>query len=165
MLRLEFNPSEISSSQYANYALNTYGSLLRLKEIATGTTSVAAIYTRDFIEFKLPKPPLPEQETIAQALSDADAFIASLDALIEKKRGIKQAAMQQLLTGKLRLTAFRNELGYNKQTPVGLLPKDWDTEALGSLAETSSGTTPARARYGRYFRNGNMALRRFKWVV
>jgi type I restriction enzyme, S subunit len=52
-------------------------------------------------------PPLPEQRAIAAALSEADALIASLDALIAKKRDLKQAAMQQLLTGKTRLPGFK----------------------------------------------------------
>ncbi|GHO96266.1 hypothetical protein KSF_063140 [Reticulibacter mediterranei] len=51
-------------------------------------------------------PPLPEQHAIATALSDIDALITSLDKLIAKKRDIKQATMQQLLTGKIRLPGF-----------------------------------------------------------
>jgi Restriction endonuclease S subunits len=53
-----------------------------------------------------PIPPLPEQQAIAAALSDVDALITSLDKLIAKKRAIKQATMQQLLTGKTRLPGF-----------------------------------------------------------
>jgi len=51
-------------------------------------------------------PPLKEQEAIAEALSDADAAIESLDALIAKKRDVKQATMQQLLAGRTRLPGF-----------------------------------------------------------
>ncbi len=47
-----------------------------------------------------------EQRAIATALSDADALIISLDALIAKKRDLKQAAMQQILTGRIRLPGF-----------------------------------------------------------
>lgn len=47
---------------------------------------------------KIPLPPLPEQEAIAEALSDADAWIESLEQLIAKKRLIKQGAMQELLS-------------------------------------------------------------------
>jgi type I restriction enzyme S subunit len=54
-------------------------------------------------------PPEPEQKAIAQALMDMDELIASLDALIAKKRDIKQGAMQQLLTGKTRLPGFSEE--------------------------------------------------------
>jgi type I restriction enzyme S subunit len=48
-------------------------------------------------------PPLGEQEAIAGALSDADAAIGALDVLIAKKRAVRQAAMQQLLSGRTRL--------------------------------------------------------------
>lgn len=50
-----------------------------------------------------------EQTAVAEALSDADALIESLDQLIAKKRQIKQGAMQELLTGKRRLPGFSGE--------------------------------------------------------
>lgn len=56
--------------------------------------------------FGIPLPDLPEQRAIASALSDADDLIHSLDRLIAKKRAIKQAAMQQLLAGRVRLPGF-----------------------------------------------------------
>jgi len=69
-----------------------------LKVYGLSKTSISKI----FVEI----PPLREQEAIAEALSDADAAIESLDALISKKRDVKQAAMQQLLTGRTRLPGF-----------------------------------------------------------
>lgn len=71
--------------------------------------------TRSYIgitaQLKLPViiPSLPEQRAIAAALSDVDALIAALNRLIAKKRDIKQAAMQELLTGKRRLPSFSGE--------------------------------------------------------
>lgn len=62
-------------------------------------------------------PPLKEQEAIAEALSDADAAIETLNALIAKKRDVKQAAMQQLLTGRTRLPGFEGHwrtLGFDQ---------------------------------------------------
>ena len=59
--------------------------------------------------FRIPialPPTKAEQEAIAEALSDADALIESLQQLIAKKRQIKQGAMQDLLTGQQRLTGF-----------------------------------------------------------
>lgn len=56
-------------------------------------------------------PPLPEQQAIAEALSDADALIESLEQLLAKKRQIKRGAMQELLTGKQRLPGFSGEWG------------------------------------------------------
>ena len=54
-------------------------------------------------------PQLPEQRAIAAALDDLDALLAGLDRLIAKKRDLKQAAIQQLLTGQTRLPGFRGE--------------------------------------------------------
>lgn len=57
-----------------------------------------------------PLPPtLPEQTAIANALSNADAYINSLEQLIAKKQQLKQGTMQQLLTGKKRLEGFSGE--------------------------------------------------------
>jgi len=60
-------------------------------------------------KFAIPAPPLPEQRAIATALSDVDALLGALDRLIAKKRDLKQAAMQQLLTGQTRLPGFHGE--------------------------------------------------------
>jgi type I restriction enzyme S subunit len=54
-------------------------------------------------------PSLPEQRAIATALSDVDALQGALDRLIAKKRDLKQAAMQQLLTGQTRLPGFHGQ--------------------------------------------------------
>ena len=59
-----------------------------------------------------------EQRAIAEALADVDALIAGLEKLIAKKRDLKQAAMQQLLTGQTRLPGFSGE---------------WVSRSLGSL--------------------------------
>ena len=77
---------------------------------------------------------LSEQQSIATALSDIDALIASLDKLIAKKRDIKQATMQQLLTGKTRLPGFNGE---------------WNVKKLEEIAEINNGTrTPSRQKSG-----------------
>jgi type I restriction enzyme S subunit len=80
---------------------------------------------RNFIaRIKVPIPPLPEQQAIAQALSDMDSLISGLDDLIAKKRDIKQATMQQLLTGKTRLPGFSG---------------DWEVKRLGDVADFENG--------------------------
>ena len=63
-----------------------------------------------------------EQRAIAEALSDVDALLGALEALIAKKRAIKQAAMQQLLTGKTRLPGFSGE---------------WETKRVGRSLRSS----------------------------
>jgi type I restriction enzyme S subunit len=70
-------------------------------------------------------PPLPEQRSIAAALSDVDALLGGLDRLIAKKRDLKQAAMQQLLTGLTRLPGFSGE---------------WEVKRLGDVAHIKTGS-------------------------
>ena len=69
----------------------------------------------------LPIPPQKEQRRIAQVLSDTDSLIASLSRTIEKKRLVKQGAMQQLLTGKTRLKGFSGEWGEKELGEIGQL--------------------------------------------
>lgn len=69
-----------------------------------GTRSYIGITAQRSLPVLLP--PLVEQLTIAECLFDMDALISGLDQLIAKKSDIKQAAMQQLLTGKQRLPGF-----------------------------------------------------------
>ena len=78
-------------------------------------------------------PTLAEQEAIAEALSDADAFIEAVEQLLTKKRQVKQGAMQELLTGKRRLPGFEKKAGY-KQTPSGIFPEDWDIVPLNMIS-------------------------------
>jgi len=88
----------------------------------------------------IPVPPLPEQRAIATALSDVDALIAGLDQLIAKKRDLKQAAMQQLLTGKTRLPGFY--ITPFMKTEIGLIPKDWNVKKLGNCCKIFRGGSP-----------------------
>ena len=86
----------------------------------------------------IPLPPLPEQKAIAQTLSDVDALIAALDKLIAKKRHIKTATMQQLLTGKTRLPGFGEGKGY-KKGEVGVIPEDWALIPLKLVCKVNQG--------------------------
>lgn len=78
------------------------------ERIAMGNT-IKTIGLPYFRQFSIPLPPHSEQQAIAEALSDADALMESLELLIAKKRQIKQGAMQELLIGKRRLPGFAEE--------------------------------------------------------
>ena len=75
----------------------------------TAKSSVDSVRRDMIAEMIIPLPPLPEQERIAEALSDVDNMIISLEKLIAKKKAIKQGAMQELLTGNKRLHGFSVE--------------------------------------------------------
>ena len=74
-------------------------------------------------------PPTPEQRAIAEALSDVDGLLNALEALIAKKRAIKQAVMQQLLTGKTRLPGFSGA---------------WETKQLGEIFTIRAGSSKSQ---------------------
>ncbi len=76
---------------------------------ANESTGVPQLTAPQISKYQLPVPPLAEQRAIAEALSDMDALLGALDRLIAKKRDLKQAAMQQLLTGQTRLPGFDGE--------------------------------------------------------
>lgn len=72
----------------------------------TAKSSVDSVRMEMIADMLIPLPSRPEQRAIADALSDVDALIERLDALIAKKRAIKTATMQRLLTGQQRLPGF-----------------------------------------------------------
>lgn len=81
---------------------------------------------------------LAEQERIAKALSDVDALISTTEKLIQKKKNIKQGAMQNLLTGKKRLLGFAKSTNY-KQTELGPIPEDWEVKNIGTTCNVITG--------------------------
>jgi type I restriction enzyme S subunit len=113
--------------------------------------------------FRLPLPPPLEQEAIAETLSHADAHIESLEQLIAKKWHIKRGAMQELLTGKRRLSGFEVKSGF-KQNEVGEIPEDWEVESLSAICSMKSGesiTSTNIDQVSRYPCYGGNGLRGF----
>lgn len=103
LMRITFDPALVGSNFYMNAVMNSDGFVNALSDIAIGTTSVAAIYSRDLFQLKVSLPPKEEQTAIATILSDMDAEIQALKQRLGKTRQIKQGMMQELLTGKTRL--------------------------------------------------------------
>ena len=83
-----------------------------------------AISMANLKKHQIPLPPQTEQRAIATALSDVEALLAKIDQLIAKKRNLKQAAMQQLLTGQTRLPGFSGV---------------WELKRLGDAVEIRKG--------------------------
>lgn len=116
-------------TQYMFYWFQFYGK--RIEELGSGST-VMGISLSDLRKLSVLLPPAHEQRAIATALSEVDALISSLDKLIEKKKAIKQGAMQELLTppdqGGKRLEGFDGK---------------WEEVLLGKMCELiTKGTTP-----------------------
>jgi len=121
--RLHIDQQKSTPEWVVHYFHSDSGSRRLLEK--KGHTGVPAIAqaTTTFRSLFLPVPPIPEQRAIATALSDVDALLDGLDRLIAKKRDLKQAAMQQLLTGETRLPVFEG---------------DWEVKRLGELFEITS---------------------------
>jgi type I restriction enzyme S subunit len=96
-------------------------------------STVAHLNLEVFRTLVIPVPPLPEQRAIATALSDVDGLLGRLDRLIAKKRDLKQAAMQQLLTGQTRLPGFHGE---------------WEETTLGDIGKFKNGLNKDSGAFG-----------------
>lgn len=117
-------PNDSFVSEYLYYNLDSrYNELRKLSYGAGGRGGLNLTLLRNFLV------PLPtekeEQIAIAKVLSTIDAFIESIDRLIEKKKNIDQGAIQELLTGKKRLLGFSGERTVRK---------------LGEIAQIKDGT-------------------------
>lgn len=99
------------------------------KSVASSSRKDPNITSADVRGFRIAIPPMNEQQAIAAALRDIASLTRSLDDLIAKKRDLKQAAMQQLLTGHTRLPSF---------------DAPWQTAALGTLFVFSGGLSASR---------------------
>ncbi len=141
-----------SSSEYIAHQLEATATQDRIMRSVVGTTrlefSIATLR-----KFPLPIPPAkPEQRAIAEALSDVDGLLGGLDRLIAKKRDLKQAAMQQLLTGQTRLPGFHGEweettLGQIGECIIGLTYKPENVVEHGLLVLRSSNVQNGRLEF------------------
>jgi type I restriction enzyme S subunit len=116
-------PNVSVEPKFLTYYILGYSEEL-LKLVSSAGNSAGVLDTKLVQNFKFLKPPLPEQRAIATALSDVDALFTAQDKLIAKKRDIKQAAMQQLLTGKQRLPGFSGE---------------WEVKRIGDIFIVTAG--------------------------
>ena len=127
LIRLRPEPSLLLSDFVAAYATTAnYWSWVRVMSMRSGQPGINGV---EYGRLPVPRPKLHEQRAIAEALGDVDALLAGLDRLIAKKRDLKQAAMQQLLTGRTRLPGFRGE---------------WLERTLGDLFDFSGGYSASR---------------------
>lgn len=132
--------SSVNPKYLTIYLLAMESELLKL--VSSAGNSAGVLDTQLVQNFKFFQPPLLEQNAIANALSDVDALIGSLEDLIAKKQAIKTATMQQLLTGRTRLPQFANHIdgspkGY-KTSELGEIPGDWEVVIFSDLAKPSS---------------------------
>ncbi len=132
---LAINGTNKMDIKYLYWYYRMYGDYLAFKySQGTKQQSFTATIVKN-LPITYPKQVI-EQHHIASALTSIDNLISSLGKLIEKKKNIKQGAMQQLLTGKTRLKGFTEPWVYRK---------------ISEIATTSSGGTPSRSIPNYYY--------------
>lgn len=114
--------------RFLAYAMAARNAQKQLSDLETGS-ALKQLPVGRLVLLRLAFPSPLEQRAIAEALSDVDGLLGGLDRLIAKKRDIKQAAMQQLLTGQTRLPGFHGE---------------WGVKTLGDLFNFSGGYSASR---------------------
>jgi type I restriction enzyme S subunit len=103
---------------------------LRLNRLSEASAQPGLSVSK-ILQLSIPLPSdISEQRAISQALSDVDALLTALDRLIAKKRAIKQATMQLLLTGTTRLPGFSGK---------------WEKKRLGDMADIIKGNTLSKS--------------------
>ena len=127
-------PNSKYESKYLYFYIDSLYDKLRL--LSAGDGGRGGLNKQILQNLEIAMPPLNEQHHIASALTSIDNLISSLGKLIEKKKNIKQGAMQQLLTGKTRLKGFT---------------EPWVYMNISEIATTSSGGTPSRSIPNYYY--------------
>lgn len=132
---------------YRYFSNNFYSRIMQM----TAKSSVDSVRREMIADMLIPLPSPEEQRAIAAALSDVDALLAILDQLIAKKRDLKQAAMQQLLTGQTRLPGFGAAVGAGLK-PAPTVPEGWEVKRLGDVCPLQRGfdLLTTRLRQGSY---------------
>jgi type I restriction enzyme S subunit len=117
-------PRSAIDREFAYYFLKQDSLFEFIDKLSRRSSGQTGVDLAELRQYPLPLPPLPEQRAIATALSDVDALLAKLDALIAKKRELKTATLQQLLTGQTRLPGFSG---------------DWQLKEIGSQIDLLTG--------------------------
>ena len=124
-------------------------------EVNAGNTPYITMGTLTDMQVALP-PTFPEQRAIAGALSDVDALLGAQEALLAKKRDLKAAAMQQLLTGQKRLPSFTGEWQVKRLGEVGTFFKGSGVRK----DDSQSGELPC-VRYGEIYTRHTDCIKKF----
>ena len=124
LIKVKVNPLILNATYLKYYVqTNEYWNWVKVMSMRSGQPGINGV---EISQFKIPLPPLPEQKAIAEVLSDMDNLITGLERQIEKKRLVKQGAMQRLLTA----------------------GEDWEVRTLGEIGEFKNGINKSSDDFG-----------------
>ena len=142
-ISFECNPK--LNNLFLLYTINQHKS--RIIKVSSGSTFLEVSRTT-MRNFKIPLPPLKEQEKIADILSTADDKIAAIAIQIEKAETLKKGLLQKLLSEGIGHSEF-------KDSELGRVPESWGVSKLKDIFKMKSGSTPYRKNLS-YFDNGTI---------
>ncbi len=125
---IKTTPKDVISREFLFHVLTQEKLFQLIDSLSRRSSGQTGVEMPALKAFGLPLPPHTEQRAIATALSDMDALLDGLTQLIAKKRDLKQATMQQLLTGQTRLPGFGGE---------------WEVKRIGEFTDCTAGGTPS----------------------
>jgi type I restriction enzyme S subunit len=140
--------NENNDSAFVFYSMSYLAPFIKLM---ASTQAVPIINKTEFGTLLTIKPPLPEQQKIAQILTSVDEVIEKTQAQIDKLKDLKTAMMQELLTKGIGHVEF-------KDSPVGRIPVGWEVcKAEEMTSEIMVGVVIKPTQY--YVESGVPALR------
>ena len=122
LIRIHPNELNLNAQFFAEYVQTfSYWHWVKIMSMRSGQPGING---NEFAMMTIPKPKIKEQRQISTVLKDVKNLLYALDQLIAKKRDLKQAAMQQLLTGKTRLPGFEG---------------GWEVKTLATIVDYTNG--------------------------
>jgi type I restriction enzyme S subunit len=149
LIRFRFNSDIVN--RFFGYFFESNLCSKQLKGISQGNANIN-INAENIKSLKFPRPPLSEQQKIAEILSTVDAKIEIIDQQISETQELKKGLMQQLLTKGIGHTEF-------KDSALGKIPKSWEVVKLGDVSSKVGDGLHSTPKYveksNYYFVNGN----------
>lgn len=146
----------VSKKHDARFLAYCIQNKMKIMAEKTQGTSIKGVTVENIAQMEIELPPQEEQTAIAEALSDIDNLISSMQKLIQKKKAIKQGSMQELLTGQKRLPGFYGEWEHVKLkdiildfiVPMRDKPKDLSGEIPWCRIEDFNGKYLSKSKSG-----------------
>jgi type I restriction enzyme S subunit len=128
---------------YDNNPKYLYYFLQNLNIARFGTGTGVPTLNRNYVhKINIVRPPIPEQQKIAEILTTIDDKIASIEDRIQQTEQLKKGLMEKLLTEGIGHTEF-------KDTKIGRIPVGWDNKTLNEVSYgTQNGLYKSKSYYG-----------------
>lgn len=157
---LKLRPVKGIVNEFLFYVTQTEQYRKFIKLITKPAVNQASFTTKDFKQFKVLVPPLPEQQKIAKILSTVDDKIDVIDQQIAETTELKKGLMQKLLTKGIGHTKF-------KDSSLGEIPESWEVVKVGAVCKLQGGfafkSNDSCDSGIRWVKIANVGIKEIKW--